>query len=101
VGHFETIGARKNSTIPVTETFSLFLNATPSADARIAFTDDDHPAQDVTTMLPVGHIQARGVGENQYGTFELLGHLDLATGILECQRMYVATTAADNSTSVR
>jgi hypothetical protein len=96
-GHFQTIGARKNTTIPVTETFCLFLNATPCADARIAFTDDDHPdpaAQDAATMLPVGHIQARGIGENQYGTFELLGHLDLETGILECQRMYVATTTA-------
>jgi hypothetical protein len=96
-GYFETIGARKGTTIPVKETFCLFLNATPSADARIAFVDDDHPAFDASTQLPDGHIQARGVGENQYGTFELLGHLDLETGMLECQRMYVTTTNSTTS----
>jgi hypothetical protein len=67
-------GTSKGATIPVTETFCLFLNATPSNDARIAF-DDDHPAH-ITTMLPVGHMA--WVSES-YG-FEFSGHLN--NGIL-------------------
>ena len=42
-------------------------------------------------LLPPGFVHVRGMGTNQFGTFELLGALDLATNILECQRMYVVT----------
>ena len=42
-------------------------------------------------LLPPGFVHVRGMGTNQFGTFELLGALDLTTSILECQRMYVVT----------
>jgi hypothetical protein len=48
--------------------------------------------------LPAGFVHVRGMGTNQFGTFELLGALDLATGVLECQRMYVVTP--DNTKAI-
>jgi len=59
-------------------------------------------------LLPPGFVHVRGMGTNQFGTFELLGGLDLSTGLLECQRMYVvtpdntkATTSRKKTTSTR
>lgn len=40
-------------------------------------------------LLPAGHVHVRGCGSNQYGTWELIGSLNIETGVLQCQRMYV------------
>ena len=42
-----------------------------------------------SALLPPGHVHVRGCGSNQYGTWELIGSLNVDTGVLECQRMYV------------
>jgi hypothetical protein len=88
-GHFETATKRKDrSADQVPEHFSLFFNATPPKDARVLFFEDKNKDAN-TVLLPSGRIHVRGVGSNQYGTWELIGSLDISTGVLECQRMYV------------
>ena len=92
-GYFETATNRKDrSVIQVPENFTLFFNATPPKDARVLFFDagEDADNKDAKTeLLPSGRIHVRGMGSNQYGTWELIGSLDMSTGVLECQRMYV------------
>jgi len=92
-GQFDTLGPRKGTKSHIKEQFYLFLNATPPDDARIQFADDDQPADQESFKVPAGHIHVRGTGENQYGTFELLGSLDLETSVLQLQRMYIRTTS--------
>lgn len=77
-------------TIPISESFALFLNATPQPSARIQFVDDAENSIP-SAKLPSGHVHARGMGENQFGIFELTGSLDLESGILQLQRLYVQT----------
>jgi hypothetical protein len=36
--------------------------------------------------LPEGRIHVRGYGTNRFGTFEIVGSLDLESGMLHCQR---------------
>jgi len=36
-------------------------------------------------------VQVRGCGENEFGTFEIMGYLDLNTMVMEIQRQYVVT----------
>lgn len=82
------------NTIPVAESFCLFLNATAPENSAIHFLtqqDQGSISTDVLNKLPEGHIHARGSGENTYGKFELIGSLDLATGILQLRRLYVQT----------
>jgi len=99
-GSFDTaaqpVNARKSiqlnpPTIPISESFSLFLNATPPAHARTQFLDeeDDSIISNAASQLSPGHIHARGMGENQYGIFELVGSLHLESGVLQLQRLYV------------
>lgn len=54
----------------------------PSTDSRKEEDDED-------ALLPAGYVHVRGSGSNQYGTWELIGSLNMETGVLECQRMYV------------
>jgi len=94
----------------IREVFYLFFNSTPPSDAKTAFavedtasTANDQLAEgkegDATTtnkqenslLLPEGRIHVRGYGTNRFGTFEIVGSLDVDTGILHCQRMYVET----------
>ena len=118
-GYFENVAKRKDrysNRIP--EEFTLFLNGTPAKDARTVFLDEadqaeakkddekeegesaqgkpNEPKQPAAKkqvgLLPSGHIHVRGMGTNQFGTFELLGSLNLENGILECQRMYIVTS---------
>jgi hypothetical protein len=91
-GHFETATKRKDRTAnQVPENFSLFFNATPPRDARVLFFDDGGEDEN-SGLLPSGRIHVRGMGSNQYGTWELMGSLDISTGVMECQRMYVKTS---------
>jgi len=104
----------------VPETFYLFFNATPPSDARVTFADDTNeplpqPSSDHDPnssqeddeegegdsnekkrisqgYLPKSRLHVRGMGTNQFGTFEITGSYDLSSGILHCQRMYVVTT---------
>eukprot|EP00535_Pseudo-nitzschia_heimii_P008612 CAMPEP_0197177120 /NCGR_PEP_ID=MMETSP1423-20130617/2839_1 /TAXON_ID=476441 /ORGANISM="Pseudo-nitzschia heimii, Strain UNC1101" /LENGTH=1107 /DNA_ID=CAMNT_0042626619 /DNA_START=55 /DNA_END=3378 /DNA_ORIENTATION=+ len=39
-------------------------------------------------------VQVRGCGENEFGTFEIMGYLDLNTMVMEIQRQYVVTEVA-------
>ena len=96
----------------VQEKCTLLFNATPPKDARILFVDADEEAAEASTekkeeggvksdrgLLPSGRIHVRGMGTNQFGTFELTGSLDMTTGVLECQKMYITTN--DTSPSSR
>jgi hypothetical protein len=94
-GYFETtVGRKKPQALPVPEKFCICLNATPAANARACFPEDMMMVAAKTKetvnggLLPVGHILVRGTGENQYGTFELIGSLERETGIMHCQRLY-------------
>jgi hypothetical protein len=86
-GHFQNfINARPREKIEnVQENFYLFFNATPGPDVTFAFDD---------TPLPPGVqkenlVLVRGTGSNPFGTFELIGYLDLKAGVIEIQRQYV------------
>lgn len=75
----------------VEETFHLFLNATPDKDAKFAFEDDDGNEKSHHRSAPGASplVQIRGCGENQFGDFEIFGHLDVETMTMEIQRQYV------------
>ena len=88
----------------VQESFHLFFNSTPPADARMAFDLDDNEhdgdssgdaAVNNVGMLPPGYIHVRGAGTNQFGTFEIIGGYNVKSGVLSCQRIYVTTTDED------
>ncbi|GAX26949.1 hypothetical protein FisN_9Lh253 [Fistulifera solaris] len=94
-GYFETtVGRKKPQALPVPENFCLCLNATPAANARACFPNDMMMVAAKTKetfnggLLPAGRILVRGIGANQYGTFELIGSLERETGIMHCQRLY-------------
>lgn len=89
-GYFENLAGRKGPHVKVQENFYVFLNATPPPDARITFLDEEKEETE-SDRLPSGHIHVRGTGENQYGIFEILGSLDVESGTLACQKMYVKT----------
>jgi hypothetical protein len=98
-------GRNRDRTHRVNEDFYLFLNATPSPIAKCVFDDevDEEPIVEESTpsavdnnnnnsdsnRIPPGQVQVRGMGSNQFGTFELIGMLELDTMILEIQRKYV------------
>jgi hypothetical protein len=44
-----------------------------------------------TTAPLISLVQVRGCGKNQFGTFEIMGYLDLNTMEMEIQRQYVVT----------
>jgi hypothetical protein len=96
IGYFETLPRKTGqSNVPVHEQCYLFLNATPPADAFVQFLDEDaHPSD--AAKLPEGHVLVRGMGQNQYGKFELIGSLDVQTQMLQCQRIYVAIPQGSN-----
>ena len=85
-GYFQNAtGRNRERTNRVQETFYLFLNATPG---QAAYTYDETP-------LPPSVVNSdclvlvRGMGTNAFGTFELVGYLDLNSNVLEIQRQYV------------
>jgi len=98
-GYFENVSKRKDRlSSRVQETFFLFFNSTPPADARMGFLDGDENhsnSKDDSGVLPSGYIHVRGSGTNQFGTFEILGGYNAETGILSCQRIYISTTDGD------
>jgi hypothetical protein len=112
-GYFENLPKRRDKApSQVPESFHLFFNATPPKDARVIFTDEDNRSEDegkkllehhkqqlaaVEGTVPPGHVHVRGCGTNEFGIFEILGSLHLETGILECQRIYVAVPEATPS----
>lgn len=87
----------------IQESFHLFFNSTPPADARMAFDLDDNDNDGDSSgdaavnvgALPLGYIHVRGAGTNQFGTFEIIGGYNVKTGVLSCQRIYVTTTDGD------
>lgn len=101
-GYFETATNRKDrSANQVRENFTLFFNATPPQNARVLFFDagEDVDKDGKSELLRSGRIHVRGMGSNQYGTWELIGSLDISTGVLECQRMYVRKPEKSPSSS--
>ncbi|KAG7368986.1 TIR domain containing protein [Nitzschia inconspicua] len=97
-GHFENVTGRnrekfqKIETQQVDETFDLFLNATPGEGA--SFTFEDASAEHIPSIPEASQlklVQVRGCGDNQFGTFEIFGYLDLRSMVMEIQRQYVVT----------
>ena len=100
VGYFQNATGRNRDRIHrVQEQFYLFLNATPGPNARSEFFDYDETNEEEKDCedankeserkIPPGNVHVRGMGENQFGTFELVGVLDLETMMLQIQRKYV------------
>lgn len=87
-GFFENIIRGRKADNRVSESISLFWNATPPKDARSTFMEQDGDAP----CIEPGQIHVRGMGSNQFGVFELLGTFDTTTKVLELQRMYVSTS---------
>eukprot|EP00531_Pseudo-nitzschia_arenysensis_P000643 CAMPEP_0116129562 /NCGR_PEP_ID=MMETSP0329-20121206/7988_1 /TAXON_ID=697910 /ORGANISM="Pseudo-nitzschia arenysensis, Strain B593" /LENGTH=1052 /DNA_ID=CAMNT_0003623833 /DNA_START=203 /DNA_END=3361 /DNA_ORIENTATION=- len=57
-------------------------------NAEVSFTpknDNTKPKETISL------VQVRGCGENEFGTFEIMGYLDLNTMVMEIQRQYVVT----------
>ena len=105
-GHFETATSRKGPKLKINESFCLFLNATPPADARTRFPDEAtsesrNQSDLLSRIAGRNEIHARGSGHNQYGVFELTGSFNLESGILQCQRIYVQTTPDTSSKTKR
>jgi len=68
----------------IEESFVLFFNSLPAADAKVSFFE-----KDPDNLLSSKGIHVRGSGSNQFGSFELLGSLDLSTSNLRCQKTYL------------
>ena len=92
----------------IAETFHIYMNVTPATDAQTWFPTEKKKAAAALSgtspaegLLKEGQIHVRGTGTNQFGTFELLGSFDVATGMLECQRMYVTNLEAPPTTPKR
>jgi len=105
----------------IVEEFKIYLNATPPPDAQPCFPTEESPKKktgggggassnssnnnssgSVTNnknTLQKGQFHARGTGQNQFGTFELMGSFDPVTRILECQRMYVTNLEKPKATT--
>jgi hypothetical protein len=119
-GHFDNISGRdkkqKMVVQKIEETFYLFLNATPTKDAKYAFEDDglDNVSdgdtagdETLTSAEDEGKnasntsqlVQIRGCGENQFGDFEIFGCLNVDTMKMEIQRQYVFPPEVDKSHS--
>jgi len=86
-----------NKVEEVEEHFYMFFNATPGPDVTFTF-EDDNDTKTTTQSVPPdvqtrtnkeGWILVRGTGSNPFGTFELVGYLDLTNGVIEIQRQYV------------
>jgi hypothetical protein len=87
-GYFENIIRGRKADNRVSESVSLFWNATPPKDARSVFLGQDSD----DGLLEPGRVHVRGMGTNQFGVFELLGSYDTVTKVLELQRMYISTS---------
>ena len=58
--------------------------------------------KDSTETKPmISLVQVRGCGDNEFGTFEIMGYLDLNTMVMEIQRQYVVTEIYAASPSTR
>jgi len=57
-----------------------------------------NPRPTITSMISL--VQVRGCGENQFGTFEIIGYLDLNTMVMEIQRQYVIIEIPTNVLSL-
>mmetsp|Transcript_12409 Transcript_12409/g.34426 ORF Transcript_12409/g.34426 Transcript_12409/m.34426 type:complete len:868 (-) Transcript_12409:51-2654(-) len=88
-------------TIPIPESFSLFINSTPSSDVKTQFVPEENESimTNAVSALSEGCIHARGSGDNQYGIFELIGSLHVESGILQLQKMYVQTPESEAARS--
>lgn len=86
-GYFQNaVKARPRERVEkVQENFYLFFNATPGPDAKYAFEDTPLPS----TVHMENLVLVRGTGSNPFGTFEIIGYLDMTTGVVEIQRQYV------------
>ena len=87
-GYFENIIRGRKADNRVSESLSLFWNATPPNDAKSIFVDQGSGAG----RLEPGRVHVRGMGTNQFGVFELVGFYDKESKVLELQRMYVSTS---------
>lgn len=126
-GYFENVlsgPARtrdKKSTTRVEETFYLFFNAKPPPNAKTTF-DGDYSSSSIgigihdsaetsegehsgsesgNSSNKPSKVHVRGMGTNLFGTFEILGWLDVSTKILHCQRRYLPIQQKTATTSKR
>jgi hypothetical protein len=91
-GYFENVIRGRKLDNRVSESVSLFWNATPPKDAKATFFDE---GESDTFMAESGRVLVRGMGMNQFGEFELLGVFDDTTNILDLQRIYISTPKTD------
>lgn len=104
-GYFENVIKRKDrNPARVSETFSLFFNATPAPDVTVSFTvdvrgEENKDKDESSSLLPKNHVHVRGMGSNQFGTFELKGSYDPSTSVLRCYRMYIIVPPPPSLTS--
>jgi hypothetical protein len=82
--HVRKIVESKTATSSTTEQTALTTSA--SVDASSGEGNIGEETKGVISL-----VQVRGCGENEYGTFEIMGYLDLNTKVMEIQRQYVVT----------
>eukprot|EP00592_Proboscia_alata_P002252 CAMPEP_0194365832 /NCGR_PEP_ID=MMETSP0174-20130528/13825_1 /TAXON_ID=216777 /ORGANISM="Proboscia alata, Strain PI-D3" /LENGTH=928 /DNA_ID=CAMNT_0039140675 /DNA_START=87 /DNA_END=2873 /DNA_ORIENTATION=- len=87
-GIFENASKRRDRNAEkIPETFVMFFNASPPDDACVNFsTSGKQPLR-----LPSGRIHVRGMGNNMFGAFELVGSYDLSSSVLNCEKFYLAS----------
>lgn len=97
-GSFDTLTGRKGQQrrTPVPETFVLTWNLNPDESLRTLLPDEELNTNDADGKLLPNHVHVIGRGENQYGMFELVGSFCTVTGMLTCQKRYVAATDNDS-----
>ena len=100
-GYFQNATGRNRDRLHrVNEQFYLFFNATPGPSARSVFEDENEAVDaDDINKIADGQVHVSGMGDNQFGTFEIIGVLDLETMILEIQRKYVALQEGNSSSN--
>mmetsp|Transcript_6698 Transcript_6698/g.9718 ORF Transcript_6698/g.9718 Transcript_6698/m.9718 type:complete len:947 (-) Transcript_6698:109-2949(-) len=104
-GYFENVQIRKDrKSSRVSETFFLFFNSTPHPNAK-SFYDLQGESKQSSSMVETNdesssrllpeQMHVRGMGSNQFGTFEIIGSFDISSSILHCHRMYIFTNAEE------
>lgn len=97
-GYFQNPTKRKDRPpTKIDEHFYLFFNSNPPPGAKVTFETQPvshNPSGAISNSnensLLAHHVHVRGMGNNCFGTFELIGYFDTKTSQLICYRMYIA-----------
>ncbi len=77
--------------IPNTKSDEVKIDGAKLAAENTDATSGTSSEKDKKTKQTFLLVQVRGWGENEFGTFEIMGYLDLNTMVMEIQRQYVVT----------